>query len=213
MPRLHIAKSGRGRSLALLPPAPHTGAFFDDFVPALDGMEALCVDYPGYGGSENIPAPSICGYAEAIAPHLPDGAALLGFHTGTLVAVEIARRMEAGAVILVDIPAFDACRRAELARTFREKSQADPTRKDAAFQAAFAYDARETFPTLARPVDVIATQSSLLEPTRDAAGWLPGATLHERTDVTAPAFGDERLAALVMTLVKSAQGGGSRDGA
>ena len=200
MPELHIAKHGEGAPLVLLPPAPHTGAFFAPLLPELEGMQACSVDYPGYGGSAPVAAPSIAAYADAIIPHIPAGAHLLGFHTGTLVAVEIARRAEVGAVVLIDIPAFGAAKRAELADKF---SAPNPDRNNDAFLAAFAYDAYAEFPKLAKPVSVIATQSGLLELTREAAALLPDAQLTELLDVTAPAFEGHaaRLADTVLILV------------
>ena len=113
--QLHVRRHGDGKPLVFLPPAPHTGAYFDALIPHMDGVEMIAVDYPGYGGSDRIGTPSIDGYAAAIATHLPDGAALVGFHTGNLVAAEVAKRAAVTKIIMIDIPWFDAGTRATYA--------------------------------------------------------------------------------------------------
>jgi len=57
--------------------------------------------------------------------------------------------------------------------------------KNAAFQAAFAYDAKSEFlnPPQGVNINVIATTSSLLEPSRKAAGVIPRAVLTECPEI------------------------------
>jgi len=196
---LSITVKGGGQPLLLLPPAPYGGAFFETFLAHLPGVEGHMVDYPGYGQSPPILQPSIKAYAEAIAGHCREGISVIGFHTGCLVAVELAKRVDVGAMVLIDVPAFGPQKRHALTEKFSlKKSESNLD----AFLAAFAYDAEVEFPSLLRPVSVIATQSSLLEDTQKAASLLPGAQLHQRLDVTEPALGDAKLSKLVLTCIK-----------
>ncbi len=57
-------------------------------------------------------------------------------------------------------------------------------RLNAAFFAAFSYDCDTRFAAIACPTAVIATQSFLLEATRQAAANITGAKLTERADIT-----------------------------
>ncbi|MGB3457401.1 MAG: alpha/beta hydrolase [Litorimonas sp.] len=178
--RVHLTIRGRGRPLVLLPPAPHTGAFFDPLLPHLERYQTVQVDYPGYGRSAALEVPSIEAYAAAIAPHLPDRAVLVGFHTGNLVAAELSHRIDAAGIVMIDVPVFDEdTRRAYTART-------DDTPRSAAFRAAFAYDP-DRLRNVAAPTRVIATQSSLHGPSRLAATMMD-CPLTERIDVSAPVF-------------------------
>jgi pimeloyl-ACP methyl ester carboxylesterase len=178
---IHLAIRGTGRPLVLLPPAPHTGDFFDAVLPYLNEFGLIAVDYPGYGGSASIQAPSIEAYADAIAPHLPKKAILIGFHTGNLVAAELSKRVSVRGIVMIDVPYFDLKTR----KAYAKKLDRNP--RSAAFQAAFAYDPAKGLADLPCTVTIIATQSSLLDLTRQAAletGW----PLIERIDVCAPAF-------------------------
>lgn len=217
--QLHVRIHGDGRPLIFLPPAPHTGAYFDSLSPYLDGVRMMAFDYPGYGGSDRIMEPSIQAYAASIAPHVPDDAVLVGFHTGNLAAAEIARLTDVSGVIMIDIPWFDRQARDRYAAKLDETGL--PTRIEAsfaksvegrhdsvsdtrafhlwvetlrsgahqsdAFRAAFAYDPMERLTALPCPIQVIATKSALLEPTRAAAKAID-ASLSERMDVGAPVF-------------------------
>lgn len=106
--QIHARIHGTGRPLVFLPPAPHTGAYFDALIPHLTVMQMIAVDYPGYGGSDRVETPSIEGYAAALAPYVPDATILVGFHTGNLVAAEIAKRIPVAGIVMIDVPWFDA---------------------------------------------------------------------------------------------------------
>ena len=147
----------------------------------IDGFETVALTYPGYGDRPAIAQPSIEAYAAALIPDVPKGSVLVGFHTGNLVAAEIAKRTLITQIILIDIPYFDQ----ETRETYAAKLSDEP--KNDAFRAAFAYDPATGLSDLSCPLTIIATQSSLFEPTRAAARAL-GASLTERMDVTAPVF-------------------------
>ncbi|MEP3226192.1 MAG: alpha/beta hydrolase [Parasphingorhabdus sp.] len=103
--------------LYCLHPGPFSGLAFTAIMPHLarDRM-VVAPDYPGYGGSDPFKEePTIAEYAQAMLAviHEQSGSGtvdLLGFHTGNLVAVEMALidPLKIGRLALVDIPAFDA---------------------------------------------------------------------------------------------------------
>ena len=177
---IHLDIYGEGPPLALLPPAPHTGQFFAPLLSYLDGVQAILVDYPGYGESSPISKPSIEAYAEMIAPHLPDQCWLMGFHTGNLVAAEVSKRANVVGVVMIDVPYFTTETRKAYAAKMEQSA------RNAAFHAAFAYDPTGLF-ELSCPVEVIATQSTLLDNSRKAAQQM-NAPLTERMDLSAPVF-------------------------
>lgn len=181
--------------ILFLPPAPHTGAFFDTVRAQLSGIETEAATYPGYGDELEIPNPSIEAYASALLP-VAEQTDLVGFHTGCLVALEIARRQEnIGAITLVDVPFFDAATKAK----HRSALDANDPQK-AAFFAAFAYNLVQALVACSRDVTVIATNSFLLEPTRRAAETLKRARLIERPDISKPAFETPAMAELLRSL-------------
>jgi pimeloyl-ACP methyl ester carboxylesterase len=162
--------------------------FFETIAPLLAKHRGvLAPDYPGYGRSQALPGtPSIAIYAEAMMEVLQQSPLrapfdLLGFHTGCLVAVEMALTYGAdiGRLVLVDVPYFDAKKRAEL--------MAGEMAPDG-FRAAFSYPNEERFAALTNDCLVIATQSSLLEPSRAAAAAIKRCELLELPEVTAPAL-------------------------
>ncbi|GLQ19582.1 alpha/beta fold hydrolase [Algimonas porphyrae] len=114
--QIHARIHGTGQPCLFLPPAPHSGAYFEALIPHLHDLKMIAVDYPGYGGSDRQGEPAIEAYAAAIAPHVPNDAVLVGFHTGNLVAAEIARRSDVSGIVMIDIPWFDAQTRAAYAR-------------------------------------------------------------------------------------------------
>lgn len=112
---LDAAGEETGAPLVCLHPAPSSGLYFATAMPMLNSnRRVIAPDYPGYGGSD-APAnpPSIADYARAILDFLDDAGVadpvdLLGFHTGCLVAAEMAH-LEAKRVrriVLCDVPYF-----------------------------------------------------------------------------------------------------------
>jgi len=176
--------------MLFLPPAPHTGAFFDEFRAGFTGLETCAGTYPGYGA---VPASAatIEGYAASLLPQ--DGTNIIGFHTGCLVAMEMALQSpKVGKLLLIDIPYFDAATKA------KHEAGLDPDNpKHDAFRAAFAYDADAALANLSHDVTCVATDSSLFDPTVKAAGRIKNAHLIERRDIIKPAFEGGEMAAFI----------------
>lgn len=66
-------------AIVFLPPAPHTGAFFDTIRSTLCEVGTLALTYPGYGDQAPIAKSSIRDYAEALVQEIPKSAVLVGF--------------------------------------------------------------------------------------------------------------------------------------
>ena len=180
--------------ILFLPPAPHTGSFFDTVRKRLD-MPSKAATYPGYGGLPPT-APTIAAYAQSLLPQ-PLGTRLVGFHTGCLVALEMAMQDSSfGELILVDIPFFTQVQRAEYSAGLDPD---DP--EQAAFRAAFAYDIDGALAMAAHPITFVATDSSLFEPTRRAASIVQGCKLVEARHIGKPAFEGEAMAELLQELL------------
>lgn len=181
--------------ILFLPPAPHTGAFFDTIRARLSEFETEAATYPGYGRQSPISEPSIQGYAQSLLPAVPNSH-LVGFHTGCLVALEMAQRDEnIDALTLIDVPYFDEVTKA------RHRSELDaenPTHS--AFFAAFNYDLDRALRVCTHAANVIATRSSLLEPTREAAQTLKHSNYVERLDISKPAFEQTAMAELLASI-------------
>jgi len=178
-------------TILFLPPAPHTGAFFDTVRNRLSDLDTRAATYPGYG---NVPKThiSIPAYAESVLANAK-GATLVGFHTGCLVAIEAAlQNKDIGPLILVDVPYFDAATKEKYAAGL----DADNPAHDA-FRAAFAYNADDAFKRLSHKVMCVATESNLFEPTVKASGKIKNSVLIERPDITKPAFESETMANLI----------------
>jgi len=182
--------------ILFLPPAPHTGAFFDKIRDKLSDIDTRAGTYPGYGGVPSTTAASIEAYAASVLP-LDSGTRLIGFHTGCLVAIEIAlQTSDIGSLILVDIPHFDDVTKQKYAAGL----DADNREQDA-FRAAFAYDLDGALTRLSHKVICIATQSSLFEPTVKAGKQIKESQLIERRDITKPVFETTAMAELIRSLV------------
>jgi len=180
--------------ILFLPPAPHTGAFFDGLRGALPDLVTEAATYPGYG---DIPAGdvSIEAYAASLLPQAAN-TVIVGFHTGCLVAIEIALQLpDVGPLILVDIPYFDEATKAR----YMAGLDADNPKHDA-FRAAFSYDMQNAFKKLSHKITCVATDSSLFEPTIRAAGEINNSRLIERRDIVKPAFESAAMAELIRTL-------------
>ncbi|GAB5480398.1 MAG: hypothetical protein Pars92KO_01550 [Parasphingorhabdus sp.] len=103
--------------LYCLHPAPFSGLAFTTIMPHLaQGRRVFAPDYPGHGGSDTFKEePAIEEYAAAmmaVVDEQSSGGAvdLIGFHTGNLVAAEMALTApeKIGRLALIDVPAFDA---------------------------------------------------------------------------------------------------------
>jgi pimeloyl-ACP methyl ester carboxylesterase len=109
--------------LFCLHPAPFSGLAFTAIMPALAGRRRVWApDYPGHGGSDPFRHDAtVADYAQAMVElieRLTEGTAIdvMGFHTGCLVAAEVARiaPRRVRALALVDVPAFDPVMRERL---------------------------------------------------------------------------------------------------
>lgn len=108
---------GENPDLYCLHPAPFSGLAFTTIMPHLArNRRAFAPDFPGHGGSDPFRADaSVEDYARAFVAVVEDLSAggpidLMGFHTGCLVACELAleRPDLVRKLVLVDVPAFDA---------------------------------------------------------------------------------------------------------
>ena len=99
------------RQIVCLPPVPYGGRFFDSFAQAYDGP-VWSADLPGYGFSDAlVDPPTVRGYTDAMTPLLKAPAQpvwLAGFHSGALVAMEMANQYpeQVSGLLLVDVPVF-----------------------------------------------------------------------------------------------------------
>lgn len=225
--QLHYIEAGgaSNETLLLLPPSPNTSVYYEKLIPLLAARHhVIAIDYPGFGGSDRIDDVSIAGYAKAAAALAEQYAPLCvsGFHTGALVANELAL-LFAGLIrklVLIDVPYFDAQTREKYAATLSGEQLPTPVEdsfkktvigrheslsedrafkiwteslrsgryQSDAFRAAFAYDCESRFAKLSHPLTVIASSSSLLEPSRKMAATVEGAELIELPEITAPVF-------------------------
>jgi pimeloyl-ACP methyl ester carboxylesterase len=116
-----FAASGGGTPVVLLHQTPRSWDEYRDVLPALgaQGYRAVAFDTPGFGESPAVPGePTIERWAAALAPAI-DGVgierfALIGHHTGGVVAVELAseRPDRVAALVLSSTPLTDAAYRA-----------------------------------------------------------------------------------------------------
>ena len=125
--QVHYRRAGAGAAdappLVCLHPTPFSSRFYAEFQRTVTGVETLALDTPGFGESDPVATVTI----EALANPLAEALAglegpvdLLGFHTGCLLALEIASAApeRIRRLVLVDAPVLEpAERQAALART------------------------------------------------------------------------------------------------
>lgn len=178
-----------------LPPAPHSRDFFDRTRAALADIPTEAATYPGYGDRPRGEV-SITAYAKSLlSKNTPD--VLVGFHTGCLVALEMAlQSQDALHLILIDVPFFDAETKAGHAKKLDPN---DP--KMDAFRAAFRFDAKAALSATTARSTAIATNSSLFEPTKKASGLITDCVFLERRDIEKPAMDHPEMAVLLRQLI------------
>lgn len=102
--------------LYCLHPAPFSGLAFTSIMPFLaQNRRVIAPDFPGYGGSDSFKLePSIREYSKAMMAVVEDLSLeapvdVTGFHTGNMVAIEMALENPGRVrkMALVDVPAFD----------------------------------------------------------------------------------------------------------
>lgn len=125
--QLHLRRAvpqqtaGVAAPIVLLHQTPLSGRMFSELLPELARSRlVLAPDTPGYGESSGPAAmPSVADYAEALHDVIADQKEpvdLVGYHTGALLAAEIAARhpQSVRRLVLISMPLFDAERRAAL---------------------------------------------------------------------------------------------------
>lgn len=125
--QLHLRRAaptqaaGQHAPVVLLHQTPLSGRMFSELLPVLGSDRVvLAPDTPGYGESDPPPAPVAVGdYAEALyglIAELKEPVDLVGYHTGALLAAEIAARHPevVRRLVLVSYPLFTPERRAAL---------------------------------------------------------------------------------------------------
>lgn len=137
--QLHYIEAGNAsnETLILLPPSPNTSVYYEKIIPLLAAEHhVIAVDYPGFGGSDRISDVSISGYVKAVMPLAKTYGSICasGFHTGALVANELAlqNRDAVRKLVLIDVPYFDAPMRKKYMAKF--PSGKLPTRVDDSFK-------------------------------------------------------------------------------
>jgi pimeloyl-ACP methyl ester carboxylesterase len=107
--------------LVLLHQTPLSGRMFDKLAPRLAiGRTVIAVDTPGYGESDRpLERPSLAAYGDAILaalrPRFGKRFDLLGYHTGAVIAADLAGRSTAvRKLVLIAFPLFGEERRTKL---------------------------------------------------------------------------------------------------
>ena len=119
--QLHLRTSGvnsQKPGIVCLHLMPKSGRVFAPLLPELaDGRLVLAPDYPGYGESDPYPQgtpPTVYDYAGSICELIDhfelDRYCLVGYHTGSMVAAEIALRRpdQVAKLVLISAPVFTA---------------------------------------------------------------------------------------------------------
>jgi pimeloyl-ACP methyl ester carboxylesterase len=116
---MHVALCGEGQAVLLLHQTPRSWTEYCDVLPLLgQHVQAIAIDTPGFGDSEPVAVPTIEAWAKAafeVLDALGIGRiALVGHHTGAVIAMEMAasRPECAAALVLSSCPMVDAARRA-----------------------------------------------------------------------------------------------------
>ena len=116
--QMHYATAGRGRPVLLLHQTPRSWDEFRELIPLLAGrFRVVALDTAGYGASDVPPEISIEGFADAVVEAMSvleiRRAALVGHHTGGVIAVDIAARYpdRVTRLVLSSTPFVDAAAR------------------------------------------------------------------------------------------------------
>lgn len=183
--------------LICLHPVPFDGKYFADFALSFGAERTIWApDYPGYGGSTApLSQPSIDDYASVIlealsSSDLPiNSAHLLGFHTGCLVACEMARQQpdHIADLVLIDVPCYTGA-----AQRRKYKESVTDEQRSWGFAAAFSYPCDERLALVTNRALLIATGSDLAAPTHKAANLLAHAELKSCPEITRPALANGR---------------------
>jgi pimeloyl-ACP methyl ester carboxylesterase/catechol 2,3-dioxygenase-like lactoylglutathione lyase family enzyme len=128
--QLHYRRATPAQALGMRPPvvllhqSPLSGRMFSELLPVLGSDRVvLAPDTPGYGESDAPPrVPSLGDYGDALHDFIADlkePVDLVGYHTGALIAADIAARYPRSVrrLVLISVPVFTAERRAGLNTT------------------------------------------------------------------------------------------------
>ena len=151
--------------LLCLHPAPSSGLYFTTVMPLLhEHRTVIAPDYPGYGGSDEPPEQATIGiYAIAMIELLEnypidEPVDVLGFHTGCLVAVEMAllapdriRRL-----VLCDVPYFTPEEQAALGAKMASPTQLTAELESLAPTWAFNVESRAGNVPIPRTINLLA---------------------------------------------------------
>jgi pimeloyl-ACP methyl ester carboxylesterase len=122
--QFHLLEGGEshsGRPLYCLHATAYSGRSFTPFLEAMGKRRrVVAIDAPGYGASDPPPAPmDLAGYARALDEAL-DAAGesnvdLFGYHTGAVIAAELARQRpdRIRRVVLIGVPYFSGAEQAQ----------------------------------------------------------------------------------------------------
>ena len=161
----HVPAGDAGAApLLCLHPAPSSGLYFETVAPLLSAnRDVYAPDYPGYGGSDSLPAaPMIDDYAAAMSGVIEQSGDtrfdILGFHTGCLVGAEIARRAPSRVrrLVLCDVPYFDATTRESMKQKMATPMQVTPELSSLAAPWAFNVESRVPGVPLPRALSLFA---------------------------------------------------------
>jgi pimeloyl-ACP methyl ester carboxylesterase len=89
---LRVFRGGDGPPLLLLHGFGGAAWNFTEMAPLLAGRRLVIPDLPGHGASDPLPAPSITGFADAVAGILDEPVGVFGHSMGGLVALRLAER-------------------------------------------------------------------------------------------------------------------------
>src|SRR5919202_1092238 len=91
--RLRVFERGEGPPLLLVHGSGGSAWNFDELASRLPDRRLIVPDLPGHGGSSPLPAaPSLAGFADALAPLLGEPTDVLGHSLGGVVALRLAER-------------------------------------------------------------------------------------------------------------------------
>jgi pimeloyl-ACP methyl ester carboxylesterase len=90
--RLRLFSGGEGPPLLLLHGFGGAAWNYTELAPLLARRRLVVPDLPGHGGSPPLPAPSIAGFADAVATLLHEPAGVFGHSMGGTVALRLAAR-------------------------------------------------------------------------------------------------------------------------
>lgn len=90
--RIRVFEGGEGPPLLLVHGLGGAAWNFSELAPLLPGRRLIVPDMPGHGASAPLPAATLTGFADALAPLLGEPTDVLGHSMGGVVALRLAER-------------------------------------------------------------------------------------------------------------------------